>query len=150
MNTATPKTVPTTASVRDFIAAVADESRRADCLALIKLMEAATGEKACLWGSAIVGFGTYEYPFANGGTGQAPVVAFSPRKGDLTVYITPGFDNYQPLLARLGKYKTGKVCLYLKRLADVDAAVLKELVASSVSDMAPKRVFKIKTKEKTQ
>lgn len=150
MSTATPKTVPSTASVKDFIAAVADESRRADCQALIKLMEAATGEKACLWGSAIVGFGIYEYPFAHGGAGRSPVVSFSPRKSDLTLYITPGFDHYQPLLARLGKYKTGKVCLYLKRLSDVNPAVLKELVESSVSDMAPKRVFKIKTKEKLQ
>ena len=141
-----PKTVPNNASVSDFIATVTDENRRADCLALIKLMEAATAEKACLWGSAIVGFGSYEYPFANGGTGQSPVVAFSPRKNDLTVYITPGFDNHQPLLARLGKHKTGKVCLYIKRLADVDSAVLKELVHASVADMAPKRLFKHKDK----
>ncbi len=139
-----PKTVPNNASVSDFIATVTDEKRRADCLALIKLMEAETAEKACLWGSAIVSFGSYEYPFANGGTGQSPVVAFSPRKSDLVVYITPGFDNYQPLLARLGKHKTGKVCLYIKRLADVDSAVLKELVHASVADMAPKRLFKHK------
>ena len=150
MSTSTPKTVPTTASVKDFIAAVDDETRRADCLALVKLMQAATGEEACLWGSAIVGFGTYEYPFSNGGTGQAPVLGFSPRKNDLTVYITPGFDKVQPLLARLGKHKTGKVCLYLKRLADVDAAVLKELVELSVAAMAPKRLFMNKPKDKKQ
>ena len=110
-------------------------------------MQAVTGEKSCLWGSAIVGFGAYEYPLASGSTGQAPVVAFSPRKGDLTLYITPGFERYQSLLARLGKHKIGKVCLYLKRLADVDAAVLKQLVAASVSDMAPKRLFKNKDKQ---
>lgn len=142
MSSSTPKTVPTAASVQDFIAAVDDAGRRSDCLSLIRLMEAATGEQACLWGSAIVGFGTYEYALANGGTGRAPVLGFSPRKNDLTLYITPGFDNYQPLLARLGKHKTSKVCLYLKRLADVDAAVLKELLGSSVADMAPKRLFK--------
>ena len=147
MSSSSPKTVPTAASVKDFIAAVEDDERRADCLTLVKLMEAATGEKACLWGSAIVGFGAYEYPLASGSTGQAPVVAFSPRKNDLTLYITPGFESYQSLLTRLGKHKTGKVCLYLKRLADVDAAVLKELVAASVSDMAWKRLFKNKDKQ---
>lgn len=144
MSSSTPKTVPTTASVQDFIAAVDDAGRRSDSLLLIKLMEAATGENACLWGSAIVGFGTYQYALANGATGRAPLLGFSPRKNDLTLYITPGLDNYQPLLARLGKHKTGKVCLYLKRLADVDAAVLKELLDSSVADMAPTRLFKNK------
>ena len=147
MSSSSPKTVPTTASVKDFIAAVEDDERRADCLTLVNLMEAATGEKACLWGSAIVGFGAYEYPLASGSTGQAPVVAFSPRKGDLTLYITPGFESYQSLLTRLGTHKIGKVCLYLKRLADVDAAVLRQLVAASVSDMASKRLFKNKDKQ---
>ena len=147
MSSSSPKTVPTTASVKDFIAAAEGAERRADCQALVKLMQAVTGEKACLWGSAIVGFGAYEYPLANGSMGQSPLVAFSPRKNDLTVYITPGFDNYLPLLARLGKHKTGKVCLYLTRLADVDAGVFKELVAASVSDMAPKRLFKNKDKQ---
>ena len=101
MSSSSPKTVPTTASVKDFIAAADGAERRADCQALVKLMQAVTGEKACLWGSAIVGFGAYEYPLANGSMGQSPLVAFSPRKNDLTVYITPGFDNYLPLLARL-------------------------------------------------
>ena len=140
MSKSSAKTVPTTASVEDFIAAVADPSRRADCYALLRLMECATGEKACLWGSAIVGFGSYRYALANGSTGESPVVGFSPRKNDLTVYIVPGFDRYQALLARLGKHKTGKVCLYLKRLADVDAALLQQLVESSVAAMAPQRI----------
>ena len=147
MSSSSPKTVPTTASVKDFIAAVEDAERRADCHTLVNLMEAVTGEKACVWGNAIVGFGAYEYPLASGSKGQAPVVAFSPRKNDLTLYLTPGFDSYQPLLTRLGPHKTGKVCLYLKRLADVDAAVLKQLVAASVSDMAPKRLFNNKDKQ---
>ena len=150
MSSSSPKTVPTAASVKDFIAGVEDAARRADCLTLVKLMEAATGEKACLWGSAIVGFGAYEYPLASGSTGQAPVVAFSPRKGDLTLYITPGFERCQSLLARLGKHKTGKVCLYLKRLADVDAAVLKEVIDSSVAQMAPQRVKLGKAKDRKQ
>ena len=147
MTSSGPKTVPTKASVKDFIAAQPVEQRRADCRALVKLMQAAPGEKAVMWGSAIVGFGTYRTRYANGSIGDWPVVAFSPRKNDLTLYITPGFDGHEALLARLGKHKTGKVCLYLKRLADVDAAVLKELVAASVSDMAPKRLFKNKDKQ---
>ena len=140
MSSSSPKTVPTVASVKDFIAEVEDAARRADCLTLVNLMEAATGEKACLWGSAIVGFGAYEYPLASGSTGQAPVVAFSPRKNDLTLYITPGFESYQSLLTRLGKHKIGKVCLYLKRLSDADPNVLKAIVEASVAAMAPQRV----------
>ena len=140
MSSSEPKTVPTKASVQDFIAAQPDEQRRADCLALLKLMQAATGEKAVMWGSAIVGFGAYRTSYANGSTGDWPVVAFSPRKNDLTLYITPGFDGHEALLARLGKHKTGKVCLYLKRLSDADPSVLKAIIEASVDAMAPQRV----------
>ena len=140
MSSSEPKTVPTKASVQDFIAAQPDEQRRADRLALLKLMQAATGEKAVMWGSAIVGFGAYRTRYANGSTGDWPVVAFSPRKNDLTLYITPGFDGHEALLARLGKHKTGKVCLYLKRLSDADPNVLKAIVEASVAAMAPQRV----------
>ena len=140
MTSSGPKTVPTKASVKDFIAAQPDEQRRADCLALLKLMQAATGEKAVMCGSAIVGFGAYRTSYANGSTGDWPVVAFSPRKNDLTLYITPGFDGHEALLARLGKHKTGKVCLYLKRLSDADPSVLKAIVEASVAAMAPQRV----------
>ena len=140
MTSSGPKTVPTKASVKDFIAAQPVEQRRADCRALVKLMQAATGEKAVMWGSAIVGFGTYRTRYANGSIGDWPVVAFSPRKNDLTLYITPGFDGHEALLARLGKHKTGKVCLYLKRLSDADPSVLKAIVEASVAAMAPQRV----------
>ena len=127
MSTSSPKTVPTNASVDDFIAAQPDESRRADCWRLVGLMRAATGEQPCLWGASLVGFGTYRYHYASGRSGDWPVVAFSPRKNDLTVYIMPGFDRYPDLLNRLGRHKTGKSCLYLKRLADVELSVLQEL-----------------------
>lgn len=140
MAASTPKTVPTQASVKDFIDAVADDTRRADCKVLLKMMQGATGQKACLWGDAIVGFGTYRQQYANGSTGDWPVAAFSPRKNDLTVYLMPGFEQQQDLLARLGKHKTGKVCLYLKRLADVDQAVLAQLIDVSVAAMAPRRI----------
>lgn len=142
MASSSPKTVPTKASVKDFIAQQEDPNRRADCAALIKMMERATGEKACMWGSAIVGFATYRYAYASGSSGDWPVVGFSPRKNDLTVYLMPGFESQTELLARLGKHKTGKVCLYLKRLADVDLGVLQEMIDLSVQTMAPQRVFK--------
>lgn len=135
-----PKTVPTGASVQDFIAAVPDAQRRADCAAVARLMQEATGEAPVMWGSAIVGFGRYRQDYANGSTVDWPVVAFSPRKNDLTLYLMPGFEGTTALLARLGKFKTGKVCLYLKRLSDVDPAVLNELVRASVAGMASRRI----------
>jgi Domain of unknown function (DU1801) len=134
------KTQATDADVCAFIAAVADPVRRADCQALRALMEQATGEKARMWGSAIVGFGAYRYEYASGRSGDWPVVAFSPRKNDLSVYIMPGFERFEPLMKKLGKHKTGKSCLYLKRLADTDPAVLQELVHASVAAMASKRI----------
>lgn len=134
------KTVPTTASVADFIATVADEQKRADCHAVVALMQAAAGEPPVMWGSSIVGFGSSAAAYADGSSLPWPVVAFSPRKNDLTLYLMPGFEQAASTLARLGKYKTGKVCLYIKRLRDVDLAVLQELVQNSVHAMAPSRV----------
>lgn len=120
---AEPKTRPTTASVTDFIAKVPDEIKRADCKVLVKMMQTATGCKPVMWGEAIVGFGSKL---------DWPVIAFAPRKQDLTIYIMPGFDKYQPLLKKLGKHKTAKVCLYVKKLADVDLAVLKKLIEAAI------------------
>jgi hypothetical protein len=94
-----------------------------------------------MWGGAIVGFGTYHYVYASGHGGDWPVVAFSPRKNDLTVYLMPGFEQHASLLQRLGRHKTGKSCLYLKRLADVDVDVLRQLIDASVAAMAPQRQF---------
>ena len=134
------KTQPTKASVAAFLAAIPDEERRRDCKLVAKIMREATGAKPVLWGTNIVGFGTYRYRYASGREGDWPVTAFSPRKNDLTLYIMPGFDDNAGLLARLGRHKTGKSCLYLKRLADVDLAVLQEIIAKSVAAMAKKRV----------
>jgi hypothetical protein len=126
---AEPKTVQTHAAVGDFLSTVA-EPRRADALALCDLMTKATGAQPVMWGSAIVGFGTYHYVYVSGREGDWPPVGFSPRKANLTVYLADGVDKHADLLARLGPHTTGKGCLYVKRLADVDTAVLAQLVAA--------------------
>jgi hypothetical protein len=133
------KTQPTKSSVTDFINTVSDEERRKDCKAVIKIMKEVTGAKPEMWGASIVGFGRHRYKYASGREGDWPVAAFSPRKDDLTLYFMPGFQDYEDLMSRLGKYKTGKSCLYLKRLADVDANVLRKLIEKSVDALADKR-----------
>jgi len=134
------KTQPTQESVLDFLSRIPDDKRRDDCLTILELMKSATGAEPVMWGSSIVGFGRYHYRYASGRQGEWPIVGFSPRKNDLTLYIMPGFERYESLMARLGKYKTGKSCLYLKRLEDVDGAVLKELIEESVKTMTAVRV----------
>jgi hypothetical protein len=125
---AEPKTRKNAASVKDFIAAVPDEQRRKDATAVMKMMAQVTGEKAAMWGPGIVGFGSYR-----GKTGDWPRVAFSPRKHNLVLYIMPEFDEYEDLLAQLGPHSTGKTCLYVDRLADVDAKVLRQVVERSIA-----------------
>jgi hypothetical protein len=132
------KTKKTGASVRDFLNAVPDERKRKDSFAVLKMMEEITGAKATMWGSAIVGFGNYRYKYASGREGDWFQVGFSPRKQNLTLYIMGGFDGYQELLGKLGKYKMGKACLYLNKLEDVDQATLRELVRRSVRHVAGK------------
>jgi hypothetical protein len=129
------KTKKTDASVDDFIAAIEDEQRRKDCKAVMAIMKRVTKAAPKLWGTNIVGYGSYQYKYASGQEGDWPLTGFSPRKQNLTLYIMAGFDDYPELMAKLGKYKTGKSCLYLKRLSDIDAAVLEQLVAASVKDM---------------
>lgn len=129
-----PKTVPTKVPFARFLATV-DEARREDCRRLAEMMEAAAGAPPVLWGDSIVGFGTYCYVYASGRTGDWPLVGFSPRKNDLTLYLSCcGFAGHEALLARLGRHKTSKACLYLKRLADVDLDVLRDLIAVSVAE----------------
>lgn len=134
------KTKPTGDSVSDFIDRVPDEGRRKDCRRLVELMRAATGEGPVMWGSGIVGFGRYRYRYESGREGEWPIIGFAPRKNDLTLYIMPGFGPFEELMARLGKYRTGKSCLYVKKLADVDEAVLTRLLAASTKAMAAQRV----------
>ena len=133
------KTRPTTAPVSEFLARQGSE-RRADCEAVLRMMEAATGERAQMWGEGIVGFGRYAYSNSTKKTYEWPLVGFSPRKNDLTLYIMPGFEGFAGLMAKLGKHKTGKSCLYLKKLADVDAKVLRQIIDASVKAMEPQRI----------
>ena len=133
------KTRPTTASVADFLTLQPD-ARRADCEAVAAMMQAATGERAEMWGAAIVGFGRYAYTNSTKKTYEWPLIGFSPRKNDLTLYIMPGFEGFAGLMAKLGKHKTGKSCLYLKTLADIDREVLRQIIEGSVKAMQPQRV----------
>ena len=122
----------TAASVNAFIKRVPGEARRKDCLTLLRLMKQATRTEPKMWGPTMVGFGRYHYVYASGHEGDCFLVGFAPRKQDLTLYITSGFGPHRALMAKLGRHKTGKGCLYIKRLEDVDLAVLKKLVAASV------------------
>jgi hypothetical protein len=129
------KTTETEASVAAFLATVADAQRREDCRRVLEIMRSATGVEPKMWGDSIVGFGSYHYRYESGREGDWFVTGFSPRKSSLTLYIMAGFDRYEALLSRLGKHSTGKSCLYIRRLADVDEAALRQLVAASVQHM---------------
>lgn len=127
------KTVATEASVDEFLAAIHDDDKRADAHRLVEIMSRVTGEGPLLWGS-IVGFGSYRYKYASGHEGDSFLTGFSPRKAEFSIYLMGNLaDDGAALLARLGKYKMGKACLYVKRLADVDLGVLTELIAASVA-----------------
>lgn len=136
------KTQKTTASVSEFLDGVADPARHADCRRVATMMQTVTGEQPVMWGSSIVGFGTYRSQYESGQSGVWPVTGFSPRTQNLTLYIMPGFARYAPLLDRLGKHRLGKSCLYIKRLSDIDFDVLTELVTESVAAMESTRVRK--------
>jgi len=129
------KTRPTDQSVADFLNSVEDDTRRQDALTLLALMKDETGEDAVMWGDSIVGFGSYHYKYASGREGDAPLVGFSPRKQSMSLYIMSGFDEYEDLLAALGKHKLGKACLYVNKLADVDEAALRKLIRRSYEHM---------------
>lgn len=129
------KTKQTDASVAAFLETVTDDDRRQDCLAVSALMQDVTKSEPKMWGSNMIGFGTYHYKYESGREGDWFITGFSPRKQNLTLYIMAGFDRYDALLAKLGKFKTGKSCLYVKRLSDVDPGVLRQLVAASVKHM---------------
>ncbi|MEU7656042.1 DUF1801 domain-containing protein [Micromonospora taraxaci] len=125
-----PAAVPTAISVDEFLAGNPDERRRADAGRLRAIMSELTGEPAVMWGSSIVGFGSYHYTYESGRSGDAPLVGFSPRKQHLVLYLTGGGveEQYAELLARLGPHRAGNGCLYLKRLDDVDESVLRQLI----------------------
>jgi uncharacterized protein DUF1801 len=127
------KTKPTQVSVAAFIEAITDETRRADAKSLVKLMQSASGEKPKMWGPSIIGFGSYHYKYDSGREGDMPVIAFSPRKAASVLYGAIGFRGAEALLAKLGKHTTGKGCLYIKKLADVDVKVLESLLIQSLA-----------------
>lgn len=129
------KTKLNDASVDDFINSVEDEQIRADCFEIARIMKQVTKAEPKMWGTSIVGFGSYHYKGKSGREGDWMLVGFSPRKQNLTLYIMAGFDRYDELMKKLGKFTTGKSCLYIKKLADIDKKVLKELVAESVKVM---------------
>lgn len=125
------KTQKNKASVTAFLNSVEDEKRRKDSKAVLKMMKEITGEKPAMWGDSIVGFGNYHYKYESGREGDWFKTGFAPRKNALTLYIMTGFSRYAELMSKLGKYKTGKSCLYIKKLEDVDQDVLRELIEES-------------------
>lgn len=129
------KTRATIASVTEFINAIEDRQKRADARKVAAIMRRVTGKRAKMWGPSIVGYGTYHYKYESGREGDFMIAGFSPRRQALTVYILAGFGRFDTLMGKLGKYKTGKSCLYIKRLSDVDEKVLEKLIDRSVKYM---------------
>lgn len=129
------KTRPNKASVEKFLDTIENEKKRKDSYRILELMKDITGEKPTMWGPSIIGFGTYHYKYPSGTEGNWMLTGFSPRKQALTLYIMSGFKKYDDLLSRLGNYKTGKSCLYIKKLEDIDEKVLKKMIKSSLDDI---------------
>jgi len=126
------KTKPNKTSVTAFISGIEDEQKRRDAKKVAAMMREATGSRAKMWGANIVGYGQYHYKYDSGREGDFMIAGFSPRKQALTLYVIPGFKHFEELMSKLGKYKTGKSCLYIKRLSDVDEKVLRRLIVASV------------------
>jgi hypothetical protein len=126
------KTQKTTASVTAFIDGIADEATRKDCRAVLKLMKEATGATPKMWGPAIVGFGDWHYKYDSGREGDWFLAGFSPRKANLTLYLLPNLEAHEANLRVLGKHTVGKSCIYIRRLADIDQAVLKRMVRNAM------------------
>lgn len=127
------KTQATTASVDDYIAAIADELKRKDTQTLLDLLKKITGDTPVLWGDGIIGFGSYHYQYESGREGDMPLIGFSPRKREFAIYIMSGFEQLKAHLNKLGKHKAGKSCLYIKRLSDININTLSELMKESVA-----------------
>ena len=129
------KTQPNDQNVEDFLNSVADGTKRRDSFTILELLKQITGSEPVMWGDSIIGFGSYHYKYASGREADWFLTEFSPRKRNLTLYIMSGFEGYDELLNKLGKHSTGKSCLYIKKLGDIDLEVLKELVDKSVQHM---------------
>ncbi len=122
--------------VTEFLNTVEPEQKKADCFAVAAMMEEIIGAPAKMWGAKIIGFGSYDYKYASGRAGTWFLCGFSPRKQNITLYIMAGFDEFEGLLEKLGKHKIGKSCLYIKKLADVDEAILRDLIKKSADHIA--------------
>ncbi len=133
MASATVKTIETNTSVTDFINALADQQKKADCFQIIELMKQHSGFEPKLWGTGIVGFGSYHYKYESGREGDAPLVAFSPRKAEIVLYLATGFEEKEQLLTQLGKHKTGQSCIYVKTLKNIDTQVLAKMITLSIA-----------------
>ena len=131
MAKAKQKTTETTKSVPAFIKTIADKQRQNDCSSIVKIMEQASGCEAKMWGSSIIGFGTYHYKYESGHEGDAPLVGFSPRKNEFALYLS-NFDGREEMLKKFGKHKSAKACVYIKKLSDVDEGVLKKMITATV------------------
>ncbi len=129
------KTKQNDLSVDAYLEAIADEARRHDCRELVTLMSGVTRCEPKMWGTGIVGFGAYHYRYASGHEGDACLTGFAARKGDISIYVVCGFAGHEGLLAKLGKHKMAKACLYVRRLSDVDLTVLGQLVEQSVAEV---------------
>jgi len=129
------KTKKNDASVEDFLESVEHEGKRSDSFVILDMMKDITGEEATMWGDSMVGFGEYHYNYKSGREGDWPLIGFSPRKQNLTLYLMYGVEQHQDLLSKLGKHKLGKICLYLNKLADVDMKVLRELTTRAFEEM---------------
>jgi hypothetical protein len=129
------KTKPNNQNVDEFLNQVVDEKKRQDSYEILRHMKEATNLEPKMWGDSMIGFGSYHYKYKSGHDGDTFLTGFSPRKQNMTIYIMSGFELYDELLNKLGKYTTGKSCLYIKRLEDVDPGILKELVRQSVQHM---------------
>ena len=132
------KTRATKVSVKDFLNNVADEQRREDAFNVLKIMKKITRKQPKMWGPSIVGFDQYHYRYDSGHEGDMCMVGFSPRSQALTLYVMPGFKGQDTLLQKLGKHKSGKGCLYIKKLADIDPAVLEKIITAAYSHMKKK------------
>lgn len=133
------KTKATEASVEGYISAIEDETRRKDCEALTRLMTRATKQEPKMWGTSIVGFGSYHYKYESGREGDSCLVGFSSRKGDISVYLVANFPGLEQLLSKLGRYRLGKGCLYIRKLSEVDLGVLEQLIVGTVAER--KRIY---------
>lgn len=132
------KTTENDSSVSTFLNAAIDETRRKISFDLVALFEDTTSFEAKMWGNAIVGFGSYHYKYESGREGDAPLTGFSPRKDSFALYFSSGFKDREKLLASLGKHKTGKACVYIKKLEDIDTKILKQLITNSIEDLKSK------------